>query len=115
KLETLLKPTTSDMAETVPLIAGLLGISIAGRYEAPQLTSDILKRRTLEALAGQMIALARIKPVYWLIEVLGGGKSLPAEVLDQIVGKTDGIPLFIEELTKTVLESGLMTERDGRY
>jgi predicted ATPase len=36
-------------------------------------------------------------------------------VLDQIVSKTDGIPLFIEELTKTVLESGLLTEADGRY
>ncbi|MDH5749930.1 MAG: AAA family ATPase, partial [Rhodospirillales bacterium] len=43
------------------------------------------------------------------------GKTLPAEVLDQIVGKTDGVPLFVEELTKTVLESGLMKERDDAY
>ena len=31
----------------------------------------------------------------------------------QIVAKTDGVPLFVEELTKTVLESGLLRE-DGR-
>ena len=35
--------------------------------------------------------------------------------VEQIAAKTDGIPLFIEELTKTVLESGLLIERDGSY
>ena len=43
------------------------------------------------------------------------GKALPPEVLDQIVARTDGVPLFIEELTKTVLESGLLREADHRY
>jgi predicted ATPase/class 3 adenylate cyclase len=43
------------------------------------------------------------------------GKTLPAEVLQQVVTKTDGIPLFVEELTKTVLESGLLRERADRY
>ena len=39
-----------------------------------------------------------------------GGRKLPAEVLAQIVAKTDGVPLFVEELTKNVLESGLLIE-----
>jgi len=43
------------------------------------------------------------------------GKSLPSEVLDQIITRTDGVPLFIEELTKTVLESGLLREAGDRY
>ena len=43
------------------------------------------------------------------------GKSLPRELLDQILARTDGVPLFIEELTMTVLESGLLREADGRY
>jgi class 3 adenylate cyclase/predicted ATPase len=43
-----------------------------------------------------------------LIERVCGDKLLPREVLDQILEKTDGVPLFIEELTKTVLESGLL-------
>ena len=43
------------------------------------------------------------------------GKVLPPEVVEQIVAKTDGVPLFVEELTKMVLESGLLQERDERY
>ena len=42
-------------------------------------------------------------------------KALPPEVLEQIVAKTDGVPLFVEELTKMVLESGLLQEREDRY
>jgi predicted ATPase len=44
-----------------------------------------------------------------------GGKPMPAEVLAQIVVKTDGIPLFVEELVKTILESGLVQEETDRY
>jgi len=50
-----------------------------------------------------------------LVNAIGGGKSFPPEVLDRIVARTDGIPLFVEELTKTVLESGLLREEDGQY
>ena len=44
-----------------------------------------------------------------------GGKALPAEILDQILERTDGVPLFLEELTRTLLESGLMTDVGDRY
>jgi predicted ATPase len=50
-----------------------------------------------------------------LVSGVTKGKSLPSEVLDQIATRTDGIPLFIEELTKTVLESGLLRERKDDY
>jgi TOMM system kinase/cyclase fusion protein len=43
------------------------------------------------------------------------GKALPSEVVEQVVAKTDGVPLFVEELTKMVLESGLLQERAERY
>jgi predicted ATPase/class 3 adenylate cyclase len=43
------------------------------------------------------------------------GKALPAEVVAQVVAKTDGVPLFVEELTKMVLESGLLQEREEGY
>src|SRR5262249_30130429 len=42
-------------------------------------------------------------------------KALPPEVIEQVVAKTDGVPLFVEELTKMVLESGLLQEREDRY
>ena len=50
-----------------------------------------------------------------LIERVAGGRKLPAEVLAQIVAKTDGVPLFVEELTKNVIESGLLIEEAERY
>jgi class 3 adenylate cyclase/predicted ATPase len=43
------------------------------------------------------------------------GAALPEEVVDQIIVRTDGVPLFVEELTKAVLESNLVSEKDGRY
>jgi predicted ATPase len=43
------------------------------------------------------------------------GKVLPPEVVEHVVAKTDGVPLFVEELTKMVLESGLLQEREERY
>src|SRR5215468_5798400 len=44
-----------------------------------------------------------------------GGRVLPAEVLKQIVAKTDGNPLFVEELTKAVLEAGILVEDAEGY
>src|SRR5882724_6035229 len=43
------------------------------------------------------------------------GKTFPPEVLQQILTKTDGVPLFVEELTKAILESGHLKEVDGHY
>ena len=50
-----------------------------------------------------------------LVEQIAGGKALPDEVVAQIVDRTDGVPLFVEELTKSVLESGLLREEADRY
>ena len=50
-----------------------------------------------------------------LVDKITGVKRLPAEVIEQIVTKTDGVPLFVEELTKTILESGLLTEHLDQY
>ena len=57
------------------------------------------------------IALDRLPPAE--VEIPAeyvAGRPLPSEVMAQIVAKTDGVPLFVEELTKTVLESGLLLE-----
>jgi predicted ATPase len=44
-----------------------------------------------------------------------GGKVLPKEMADQIIDRTDGVPLFIEELTKAVVESGVLVDSGDRY
>ncbi len=50
-----------------------------------------------------------------LLTHLSGGKRLPAEVVEHIVAKTDGVPLYVEELTKMLLESELLREEADRY
>ncbi len=50
-----------------------------------------------------------------LIENIVDKIEMPEEILAQIVAKTDGIPLFVEELTKTVLESGVVEERQENH
>jgi predicted ATPase len=50
-----------------------------------------------------------------LVDQIAGGKTLPDEVVSQIADRTDGVPLFVEELTKSVLESGLLREEADRY
>src|SRR5262249_62151059 len=50
-----------------------------------------------------------------LVERVTGGKPLPSEVLEEILARTEGVPLFAEELTKTVLESGFLGDAGDRY
>jgi len=70
-----------------------------GRSHLTQVTLARLPRRQATEMTGEV---AR-------------GKALPAEVVEQVVAKTDGVPLFVEELTKMVLESGLLQEQENRY
>jgi predicted ATPase len=50
-----------------------------------------------------------------LVKDVSGGKVLAPEVLGRIIAHADGVPLFIEELTKTVLESGILRDAGDRY
>ena len=46
---------------------------------------------------------------------LAGGRPLPGEVVDHIVAKADGVPLYVEELTKAILGSGVLEARGDAY
>ena len=64
-----------------------------------------------------MLTLNRLAPRQ-RAEMIGhvtGGQSIAEGDFDQIVDRTDGVPLFIEELTKSVVESGLVTDAGDRY
>jgi TOMM system kinase/cyclase fusion protein len=69
------------------------------RSHLTQLTLNRLGRQQVEAM----------------VEKLTGGKPLPKEVVQQIVAKTDGVPLFVEELTKMVVESGWLKVVNAHY
>jgi DNA-binding winged helix-turn-helix (wHTH) protein/predicted ATPase len=64
-----------------------------------------------------MLALRRLdrRDQTALVMQIAGGKALPDDVVARIVDRTDGIPLFVEELTKSVLESGLLREEADCY
>jgi len=69
-----------------------------GQPQVTMLALNRLDRRDRAALVAQI-----------------AGKVLPDEVADQIGERTDGVPLFVEELTRSVLESGLLREETDRY
>ena len=71
----------------------------SGHAQVTALALNRLGRKDCTAMVGEVCA----------------GRQLPDEVLDQIVARTDGVPLYVEELTKTILESGLLREVDGTY
>jgi class 3 adenylate cyclase/predicted ATPase len=63
-----------------------------------QLTLQRLQHRQAELMASEV----------------AGQSTLPADIMQQIVSKTDGVPLFVEELVKMVMESGILEERGGQ-
>ena len=71
----------------------------AGQPQVSMLALNRLDRRDRTALVAQ----------------IAGSKTLPGEVVFAIAERTDGVPLFVEELTKSVLESGLLREENDRY
>jgi class 3 adenylate cyclase/predicted ATPase len=64
-----------------------------------------------------LLSLNRLPPRHRaeMIAHVTGGKTLPTQIADQIIDRTDGVPLFIEELTKSVVESGWITDAGDHY
>ena len=94
--------------ERLPHLPILLLVTARPEFASPWSDLDIrittlplprLSRRSGEALVRQVTA----------------GKSLPSDVQEQILARTDGVPLFIEELTKAMLESGLLVDTGDHY
>ena len=62
-----------------------------------------------------MISSLTSRQVEQMILQITNGKPLPEEVRQQLVAKTDGLPLFVEEMTRMVMDSGLIRENDDNY
>jgi predicted ATPase len=104
-------PTSLDLfgrlVDRVPGLRALLVLTFRPEFTAPWVGRANVTQLSLNRF-GRRQAVA-------IIDQVTGGKALPVEVLEQIVAKTDGVPLFVEELTKTVLESGLLREGKNDY
>jgi class 3 adenylate cyclase/tetratricopeptide (TPR) repeat protein len=104
-------PTSLDvfsrLVDRAPKLRVLFVITYRPEFGAPWLGQAHVASLSLSRFARRQ-TLA-------IVDGVTGGKPMPREVLEQIVEKTDGVPLFVEELTKTVLESGLLREENGAY
>jgi predicted ATPase len=104
-------PTTRELLDLVinrlPTLRALLIITFRPEFAPPW-----IGRRHVTFLS-----LSRLPPreSAEMTAQVTGGKVLPKQVADQIVDRTDGVPLFIEELTKAVVESGVLTDAGDHY
>ena len=104
-------PTSLDLIEqliaAIPSMPVFLFTTSRPEFEPPWATLP-------HAMILELNRLDREKAAS-IVEHVTGGKRLPLQILDQILEKSDGIPLFIEELTKTVLEAGFLEEQADCY
>jgi class 3 adenylate cyclase len=104
-------PTSLDvfgrLVDRLPSLRALLVVTFRPEFAAPWIGRAHVASLSLSRFGRRHVVA--------MVDRVTGGKALPAEVLEQIVAKTDGVPLFVEELTKTVLESGLLREEAGAY
>jgi predicted ATPase len=104
-------PSTLEMLtlflDQVPTTRLLVLLTFRPEFTPPWGNRSHLSQMTLSRLGRSQVEA--------MVEKVTGGKALPFEVVQQIVAKTDGVPLFVEELTKMVMESGLLREEGGRY
>jgi class 3 adenylate cyclase/tetratricopeptide (TPR) repeat protein len=104
-------PTTREvldlLIDRVPTLRVLATLTFRPEFTPPWIGRPHVTMLTLNRLPRRRGAE--------MIACVTGRKTLPKEISDQIVDRTDGVPLFIEELTKTVLESGIVTEAGDHY
>lgn len=94
----------SDQVASVPL---LVVMTCRPEFELPWGHGSDVTRVVLNRLT-------RVQMETMIVQV-ASGKGLPEMVMLQVVDKTDGVPLFVEELTRMVLESGQLVEHETRY
>ncbi|EYF06486.1 TOMM system kinase/cyclase fusion protein [Chondromyces apiculatus] len=123
----------ASMAEERPLV-----LLVEDLHWADPSTIELLKQLVQEVPSGQYCVLLTARPEFSpsfatigllqlhlnrlgqgeieaLVQGLLGHKPLPPEVMHQVVGRTDGVPLFVEELTRMMVDSGALVERADRY
>ena len=104
-------PTTLEflglLVEQVPTTAIATLLTCRPHFQPSWHHRSYITEMTLNHLSHAQVAQ--------LVTGVTDGKTFPAEVLQQIVAKTDGVPLFVEEITKAMLESGQLKARDRHY
>jgi class 3 adenylate cyclase len=104
-------PTTLELLnlviEQIPTASVLVLLTCRPTFQPSWSHRSYLSEITVNRLSHTQVAQ--------IVTCITDGKTLPQEVLGQIVEKTDGVPLFVEEMTKAILEAGYLKEVHGHY
>ncbi|WNM60760.1 adenylate/guanylate cyclase domain-containing protein [Candidatus Nitrospira neomarina] len=104
-------PTTLDWLTMVINHAATAGVLVIltfrPDFEPPWADQPNVEKISLNRLNGIQVGA--------VVQGVTGGKPLPREITEQVVSRTDGVPLFVEELTKSLLESGLLRQGEHEY
>jgi class 3 adenylate cyclase/predicted ATPase len=95
------------LLEQTPTVSILNVLTFRPEFEPPWPTRSHMTSMMLNRLERPQVEA--------LIRHLASGKDLPTEVLKHIIARTDGVPLYVEELTKMLLRSGLLREEADHY
>src|SRR5712692_1692168 len=95
------------LVEQAPTVRVLVLLTFRPDFRSPWSPRAHVTSLTLNRLTRRQTEL--------MVSRTAGSKGLPVEVVQEVVAKTAGVPLFVEELTKMVLESGLLREAHNRY
>jgi predicted ATPase len=108
-------PTTVEwlslVVDQVPTTSLCLLVTCRPEFQLPWGSRSYLTQMTLNRLPRIQVA----QMVELLVGRVTGSKPFPAEVRQHLVEKSDGIPLFVEAMTKTVLESAILTADEREY
>ena len=102
---------------TLEVIAGLMGRSSSGPMlttltARPEFAPAWSKDDRITTISPSRLQVEETRQV---ISLVAGGSSMPGEIVDRIVARADGIPLFLEEMTKAILESGVLRPTESGY
>lgn len=104
-------PSTLDLIglliEQAPTLRMLILLTFRPHFSPPWPMRSHINHITLGRFTRQQVAR--------MIRQVTRGKSLPAEVIEQLMAKSDGVPLFVEEMTRMVLDLGMVKEIEGNY
>ena len=95
------------LLEQVPTTRLLVLLTARPEFEPPWMSHSYFTHLTLSRLRRNQISA--------MVDDITRSKKLPPEVVAEVVARTDGVPLFVEELTKMVIESDLLEEGARRY
>ena len=104
-------PTTLELLDLLidqaPTAAVCVLLTCRPAFQQPWGSRSYLAEVTVNRLSRDQIER--------MAERVASDKNLPTEVMQQIIEKTDGVPLFVEEMTKAMLESEVLKEVNGQY